>query len=503
MSDVGRPGLAGWQARSQRCGGPQLRLVRGGPDESPPGFCGDRETGEHRWGAGCGPGGEPDGDVPGTARLGAAAGRLLAGPPEAEGMESLASHERRLGPIEVALVGGDLPSTITGAGVLGRGGGEFPLATKLRTAAQASSMAAVPLVVVNASEGEPASRKDRTLLVHRPHLVIDGAEVAAAAIGAPDVVLYVHGGDARVDDALRRALSERPDRPGRAAVLHLVRAPDRYVAGESSAVVAVLEGRGPFPSRRPVPVAVSGVGGRPTVVANAESIAHLALAARFGAGWFAEAGTPDAPGSTLLTLAGGVSVPGLVVEVLQPVPFGAVLRGHGGWDVAPEAVLVGGYGGRWLPGAALWSAPVDRAGLRRAGAGLGCGLVAPLPPGACGLTVTARLLRFLASQSAGQCGSCAFGLPAMAEIVEALARGDAGRGDVRRLERAALATRGSGACSHPDGAAELVESALHLFADDVAHHVRRGGCGADAAGWFPLPPAGHRRAGGSPRVDRP
>ncbi len=477
MSGTGRHPAGAAERGAPAAGTPQLHLLHGG---------GARPSGTLLGG---------DAGTRHLATMGMPWGRLLAGPPADRGAEDLASHERRLGPVAAVVEGDGLRRTIADAGIVGRGGGEFPLAAKLRTAAEAAAVTAVPLVVVNGSEGEPASRKDRALLEHRPHLVLDGAEVAAAAVGAPDVVLYVHGGRPAVVDVLRRALGERSGQRRAGPTVHLVETPDRYVAGESSAVVAVLEGRGPLPSRRRVPVAAAGVGGRPTVVANVESVAHLALAARFGAGWFAEAGAPGAPGSTLVTLAGGVSVPGLVVEVLAPVPVADLLRLHGGWDRPPSAVLVGGYGGRWVPGEALWPAPVDRAALRRAGAPLGCGLVAPLPPGACGLAVTARLLRFLARESAGQCGPCAFGLPAMADAFDALAGGRAGRGELRRLQRAALATRGSGDCGHPDGAADLVESALHVLSDDLTAHARRGGCGGGATGWFPVP-RGHATAAG-------
>ncbi len=428
------------------------------------------------------------------ATLGAPWGRLLAGPPAQHGAEDLASHERRMGPLQLPGDRHDLLGTVTAAGLLGRGGAEFPLAVKLRTAADAATMTAAPLVVVNGSEGEPASRKDRTLLEHRPHLVLDGAEVAAAAIGATDIVVYVHAGRPTTPAVIHRALAQRAVTSWSATRIHVVEAPDRYVAGESSAVVAVLEGRGPLPSPRRVPVAACGVEGRPTVVANVETMAHLALVARFGPRWFGEAGTEGAPGSTLLTLAGGVSVPGLVVEALGPVTFGEMLRSHGGWAGPPAAVLVGGYGGQWVEGDALWSAPVDRAALRAVGTRLGCGLVAPLPPGACGLAVTVRLLRYLAGESAGQCGPCMYGLPALADALGAVASGRAGRGEVRRLGRAALSSRGRGDCSHPDGAADLVETALHVLADDIAAHVRRGTCGGHATGWFPVPADGAGRA---------
>lgn len=423
------------------------------------------------------------------ALLGDDGARLLAGPPESSGPEPLLSHERRLGTLHLPADRRALAALVAAAGVIGRGGGEFPLARKLSTAAEAAACGgptAEPLVVVNGSEGEPASRKDRTLLERRPHLVLDGAQVAAATVGAPGVVVVVHAGRAATIEVVEQAVMERRAAGIDAALVQLAEAPAAYVAGESSAVVAMLQGAAPRPGRRRLPVAASGVAGRPTVVANAESLAHLALVARFGHRWFRQAGSDGAPGSTLVTLAGGVAIPGLVVEVLGPETFGTLLRHHGGWERPPQAVLLGGYGGCWVDGEALWDAPVDRAALRSAGAGLGCGLVAPLPPGACGLAVTARLLRYLARESAGQCGPCVLGLPALADLLDAVVAAGAGRGAIRRMRHQALSVRGGGDCGHPDGAVDLLETALSVFEGDVAAHLGHGGCGKGTGGWFPL-----------------
>ncbi len=433
----------------------------------------------------------PGSPLPTFGTLGDPQTRLLAGPPAESGMEGLSSHTRRLGPLCLPERSRDVLALVASSGLTGRGGGEFPVARKLESAADASGD---PVVVVNGSEGEPASRKDRTLLEYRPHLVLDGAEVAARAVGASEIVIYVHASRARPSSALARAIHERRSLPSaRRMSFWVAHAPDIYVAGESSAVVSVLEGRGPLPQRRHLPVAASGVMGRPTVVSNVESVSHLALLGRFGTGWFTMAGSRRAPGSTLLTLAGGVRSPGLVVEVLAPVPLGEVLRIHGGLDVAPRAVLIGGYGGRWVGGDAAWTAPLDRGALRRAELGLGCGLIAPLPSGSCGLATTARLLRYLASQSAGQCGACVLGLPSLADALACVVDGGANRSDLRRLARRSLALRGRGDCAHPDGAITLLESALEVFGDDALRHARGRHCGgAHDGGWFPVGTTPHQ-----------
>jgi len=426
-----------------------------------------------------------------VALVGEPSARLLSGPPAETGSEPLSEHLARLGPLPFATASSSTLERswaldlVRQSGLLGRGGGEFPVARKLETAARAGGS---PVVVVNGSEGEPASRKDRTLLELRPHLVLDGASFAAAAVGATEIVVYVEPQRLRSWHAVRHAIEVRqrarlPEPP-----IRLAAGAGRYVSGETSAVVSALEMRGGLPSRRPQPVAASGVGGRPTVVNNVETLAHLGLLSRFGAEWFRQAGSPGSPGSTLLTLAGGVGVPGLVVELLAPVGGGHLLAEVGGLEQAPPAVLVGGYAGKWIPGPPFCASQVDRGLFSASGVGLGCGVIATLPPRACGLATTLRLLAWLADESAGQCGPCMYGLPALAVELEAVVNGDVSRRGILRLHRRAISIVGQGACGHPDGAVALLESALDVFSTDAMNHVRGRPCrGSGELGWFPVP----------------
>jgi len=396
--------------------------------------------------------------------------RLLSGPPQSGGAESLAAHQARLGALPTAVHLEELAAS----GLTGRGGGNFPFVKKVQLAA---SRPGTPLVVVNASESEPASRKDVTLLALRPHLVLDGAVLTARALGAAQVVVYLHSARTQSTHAVTAAVAQRRAAGIDASVtVTVVDAPQSYLSGESSALVSVLEGRGPVPSLRRVPVAATGVGGRPTLVSNAETYAHVALIARFGASWFRPGGPAASPGSTLLTLAGGVRSPGLVVESVGQTSLRQVLSGPGGLVEPPRAVLIGGYAGSWVSGEAAWSLPVDRSWLAAAGTSLGCGLVAPLDSSACGLAETARLLGYLASQSAGQCGPCVLGLPELAERFAALVDGQGSRRQLRRISELAVSIRGRGACAHPDGAVQLAETALGVFATEVRSHARRGTC---------------------------
>jgi NADH:ubiquinone oxidoreductase subunit F (NADH-binding) len=142
---------------------------------------------------------------------------------------------------------------------------------------------------------------------------------------------------------------------------------------------------------------------------------------------------------------------------------------------APQAVLLGGYGGSWVRWDTLAHLRVDQPVLRAAGLSLGASIVAPLPHGTCGLVETARIATYLAASSARQCGPCMFGLPAVGELVWALADCDVGRSELKRLDRFLHEIERRGACAHPDGAVRMVSSALDVFADDVKAH-RKGHC---------------------------
>src|SRR5665213_32890 len=318
----------------------------------------------------------------GPGRLGDAGTRLLAGPPNRR--ETLAEHCERLGALSLPRTDAaraTMTRNIAASGLVGRGGGEFPLVGKLTAAFRSPG---VPIIVVNGSESERASRKDALLLRSRPHLVLDGAVLAAAIVGAHQIVVYLHKDSGATYTSVMEAVHERialPNVPG----IVVTTCASGFVAGESSAIVSALSGGPPVPRRRSVPAAVIGVDGRPTVVSNVETLAHLGLIGRFGAEWFRSAGRPGTPGTTLLTLAGYVTSPGLVVEVSAPVSVRTILVENAGLDREPAAVLIGGYGGRWVSGEAAWNAPVDRAILRRAGVSLGCGSLRRSRPTVAGL----------------------------------------------------------------------------------------------------------------------
>jgi NADH:ubiquinone oxidoreductase subunit F (NADH-binding) len=340
----------------------------------------------------------------------------------------------------------------------GRGGGGFPTARKLRAVAVGRKS----IVVANGTEGEPASAKDKLLLARNPHLVIDGVVAAAQLIGAREAVIAVGRESRDALHALRTALAGR-DEP---VSVDVAEVPDRFVAGEESALVAWLNGGEAKPTLTPPRPSQAGVRGRPTLVQNVETLANLALVVRHGARDFLENET------VLATVRGAVSSPG-VVEVEAGAPLGAVVDSCGGVSRQPRALLVGGYFGTWIPAAGTAAVPLTREGLAPLGAAPGARTIVVLPSTACGVFATAQIVRYLAGESAGQCGPCVFGLPAVADCLEAIAdcRADAAAA-LDRLPRLDAQIARRGACRHPDGVLRLVASALRVFDDEIALHIR-------------------------------
>lgn len=366
-----------------------------------------------------------------------------------------------------------LVEAVEAAGLTGRGGAGFPTARKLRAVAERRGRA---VVVVNAMESEPASRKDQFLLTADPHLVLDGAVLAATAVGADTVHVCLPRDRSAQHRQLSAALDERQRARLDPVRLRLHALPHAYVSSESTALVRWLNGGPARPQGHPPHVHERGVARRPTLVHNVETLAHLALVARRGPDWFRQAGTSDEPGTTLVTVSGAVAAPG-VREVALGTSLAVLLDRAGGPTEPLRAVLLGGFAGTWLPVEHM-STPLTRHDLAALGAAPGAGVLVALPRSACGLGETARMLAYLAAHSARQCGPCHFGLPAVAEDFGALAAGRADPELLSRLRRRAALLPDRGACRHPDGAARLAASALRTFADDVDHHLTHGACPA-------------------------
>ena len=395
-----------------------------------------------------------------TATWAIGAPRLLAGLDRADRLD-LTAHLAVHGPLPPTGID-RLLAQVDASRLAGRGGAGFPFATKLRSLADGPRH-----IVVNGSESEPASRKDRTLLRRSPHLVLDGALAIARATSARQVTVAVH--DAGAAASVRAALAERTD--GRHVQVRLI--DGGFVSGEARAIVRALRGGPALPPGRRTPSTTSGV-----FVSNVETFAQLAVLLRTGPHRFAETGTHNEPGTTLLTVGGAIGRPG-VVEIPIGTPLGIVLAAA--QAAPPQAVIIGGYHGGWV--APVADLRLSREGVAAAGGSFGAGVLLVVDHATCALGELARVAGWLASESAKQCGPCRFGLPALAQDVAAIASGHralaAAFGHARSVDR-------RGACAHPDGAARFVTSGLHLLQDETDRHLAVGGCGRPVLGRLPI-----------------
>lgn len=363
--------------------------------------------------------------------------------------EALSAHLVRTGGRELASAE-TLLAEIARVELTGRGGGHFPAAAKLRPLVRDGAHT----VVVNGSEGELLSSKDAALLQLRPHLVLDGAQALARLVRAQRVVLWLHrGADASVA-SMKLACEERERdvRYRNEVPVQIMLGPARYLTGEASSVIAGVRGEPVLPKFIENP-AQPWIDGQPVLVHNAETVARVGLL---------DASSIRFQATSLVTLS--LHTHRLVVEVSPATTFGGLFREHG--IAAPEFVLLGGFGGEWMPWSSLETATPDPHLMRERGLSFGTGIVSVVPNGRKGLEWSAEILEWMAGESAGQCGPCIFGLPALAKQYT---RASAAHhiSDRRRdqLEQAMQLVEKRGACRHPDGAVRMARSALKAFGE--------------------------------------
>jgi len=334
--------------------------------------------------------------------------------------------------------------------------------------------------VVNATEGEPGSFKDKMLMIRSPYLILSGAALVAEALEAEEVFIGVTSNEL-ANRSIEAAIAAEP---GLRALVRVVQQPERFISGESGALIRGINGKKPIPPGRKTLAAEKGVDDLPTLLSNASTFAQVAVLALLGPERFASVGVPEEPGTVLLSVSGSAKHPA-VVECPTGIPLGAVL------DIcqapAGDGVLIGGYHGMWLDAETAYQVPVGREGLASAGGTFGSGIVLPLGDGTCPLGEVSRIAGYLAGESSGQCGPCKLGLPSIARAMAAIVDGSGGIEALDVARRAAAAVNGRGACSHPDGTTRFVLSALEVFTEDLAAHVFHSTCGRPVRGMLPLP----------------
>ena len=347
----------------------------------------------------------------------------------------------------------DILDLLDAAGLTGRGGAAFSTALKVRAAREEGAA-----VIVNACDGEIGAAKDGYVVEHHLAELVRGAELVTPARGR-SVRYAAHRGSATAATLQR-------------AGLDVIEAPARYVSSEETSLISLAHGGLARPMTKRMPFVrggrdAAGRAVRPTVVLNAETVWRVAQVAAHGPAWFRSFGTVEEPGPRLVTLTGAVEHPG-VLETETGMPLAGLLDAAG---AAPGAqhVVIGGLGGVLAPLATARGLAWSSADLARLGGSVGPGVIDVLDPQRCPVAVVGSYLAFAAGESAGQCGPCMFGVPALSTAWSDLLvdRPTPARMDAVRARAGLLPNRG--ACRFPDGVARFAASALqalepHLYA---------------------------------------
>jgi NADH:ubiquinone oxidoreductase subunit F (NADH-binding) len=362
---------------------------------------------------------------------------------------------------------GDLLTLLEAAGLTGRGGAAFSTAVKVRASRENGAA-----LIVNACDGEVGAAKDAFVVAEHLDELVAGAELVTSRRGRrPSTRYAAHRGSA-TEARLR------------AAGLDVLPVPARYVSSEETSLISLAQGGLARPMTRRAPFVQGGTdsAGRrisPTVVLNAETVWRIAQVAQWGPQWFRQQGLPDEPGPRLVAIGGAVPRP-RVVETAAGAPISALLGAAGAEPSTTGTVIVGGLGGIVLPAQLAWQGEWSTRWLTRAGGRTGAGVLHVLDPAECPVNAMTAWLDYAAGESAGQCGPCMFGLPAIAGDWRELATGSPGSGAAydRLLGRAA-SVRGRGACHFPDGVSGLVLSAVDVLAEHLEVHAA-GRCAVSA-----------------------
>jgi len=388
---------------------------------------------------------------------------------------------RKLGPAATV-------EEITASGLRGRGGAGFPTGRKWAAVAANESPAVRPSVVVNASEGEPGSFKDRMLVRRNPYRIIEGAIIAAETLGAERIVFALKASFHPEIERLDRALKEVAGAGWTDLPTLIVHGPAEYLYGEETALLEVVDGREPFPRiappyRRGVddvgPDPVSGAGSvmatpggqtpaAPALVNNAETLANVPGILANGATWFRKAGTADSPGTVVCTVSGGGRRAG-VAEFEMGTPLREVIETIGGPGDPVRAVL-SGVANPFLPADRL-DTPVSYEAMAAAGTGLGAAGFLVFDQNDDLAAVAAGVARFLAVESCGQCTPCKQDGLAIADILTRVVCGEAKPGDADELPSRVATVGDEARCALAGQQQRVIGSLLSLFPDAVRAHL--------------------------------
>ena len=372
---------------------------------------------------------------------------------------------------------------IKASNLRGRGGAGFPTGLKWSFMPKEPNPARPSFLVINADESEPGSCKDREIIRHDPHKLIEGALVAGFAMGARAAYIYIRGEYIREAETLFAAVQEAYDagllgknacKSGYDFDVFVHRGAGAYICGEETAMLESLEGKKGQPRLKPPFPAGAGLYGCPTTVNNVESIAVAPTIMRRGAAWFSSFGREGNKGTKLFQISGHVEKP-CVVEEEMSIPFSELIEKHcggirGGKDNL-LAVIPGGSSVPLVPASEIWDAPMDFDGLKAVGSGLGTAAVIVMDKSTDIVRAISRLSYFYKHESCGQCTPCREGTGWMWRMMERLRVGDGEIGDIDMLQQVTKQVEGHTICALGDAAAWPIQGLIRHFRPELERRI--------------------------------
>ena len=374
------------------------------------------------------------------------------------------------------------------SGLRGRGGAGFPTGTKWSFMPKEPKPDRPNFLVINADESEPGSCKDREIMRHDPHKLIEGALLAGYAMRARAAYIYIRGEYIREAEVLFAAVAEAYDAGliGKNACgsgydfdVFVHRGAGAYICGEETAMLESLEGKKGQPRLKPPFPAGAGLYGCPTTVNNVESIAVAPTILRRGAAWFASFGAENNKGTKLFQISGHVNKP-CVVEEAMGITFRDLIETHcggirGGWDNL-LAVIPGGSSVPLVPAAEIMDCPMDFDGLKKVGSGLGTAAVIVMDKSTDIVRAISRLSYFYKHESCGQCTPCREGTGWMWRVMERMRTGEAAIEEIDMLQQVTKQVEGHSICALGDAAAWPIQGLIKHFRPEMERRIRdRGG----------------------------
>jgi NADH-quinone oxidoreductase subunit F len=382
----------------------------------------------------------------------------------------------------IALGRDKIVDEIKNSGLRGRGGAGFPAGVKWSFMPKKSD-GRPHYLVVNADEGEPGTCKDRDMIRHEPHKLIEGSLLAGFAMGANAAYIYIRGEFVREARVLEAAVAEAREAgllgpnacgSGWDFEIYVHRGAGAYICGEEMALIESLEGKKGLPRLKPPFPAATGLYGCPTTVNNVETIAVAPAILRRGAAWFAGIGRPNNTGTKVFCISGHVNNPCNVEEEMG-IPLKELIERHaggvrGGWDKL-KAIIPGGSSVPLLPRSICDTVLMDFDSLRAVKSGLGTAAVIVMDQSTDVVAAIARLSRFYAHESCGQCTPCREGTGWLWRVMERLVRGDAEVEEIDMLLDVASEIEGHTICAHGDASAWPIQGLVRHFRGDIEARI--------------------------------